>query len=72
MGIPKGIAAFGRYLWRFFVGDALQFVGLLVAFVVVALLAHPLGAWDGLVAFVLVLAVVWIDVLRRAASNQRW
>ena len=68
----KVFADFGRYLWRFFVGDSLQLVGLLVAFLIVGVLARPLGAWDGLLAFVLVLAVVWIDVLRRAASNQKW
>lgn len=62
----KAIADFGRYLWRFFVGGVFQLVGLAVAFVVVGLLAQPLGAADGALAFVLVAAVVAIDVWRRA------
>jgi hypothetical protein len=66
------IVAFGRWLWRFFVGDLFQLGGLAVAFLIVALLARPLGGLDGLVAFVLVLAVVWIDVLRRHAAGQKW
>lgn len=68
----RAIGDFGRWLWRFFVGDPFQLVGLIVAFLIVALLARPLGAVDGLVAFVLVLAVVWVDVLRRDASGQKW
>ncbi len=68
----KAIADFGRWLWRFFVGDPFQLVGLIVAFLIVAALARPLGGLDGLVAFVLVLAVVWIDVLRKHASGQKW
>jgi hypothetical protein len=67
----NAVVAVARYIWRFFVGDLVQFVGLIVAFVLVALLARPLGAWDGLLAFVLVLAVVWIDVLRRSAPERR-
>lgn len=67
----KAIAGLGRYLWHFFVGDVLQLGGLTVAFAVVALLARPLGTWAGLAAFVLVLAVVWADVFRRAAAQDR-
>jgi len=59
------LAGIGTYLWRFFVGDSFQLVALVVSFVVVALLAHPLGPWDGVVAFVLVTAVVWLDVWQR-------
>jgi CBS-domain-containing membrane protein len=66
------IADFGRYLWKFFVGDSFQLIGLAVAFAIVGLLARPLGGWSGLLAFVLVLAVVWIDVFRRAAAGQKW
>ena len=68
----KLIKDFGRYLWRFFVGDSFQLWGLVVAFAIVAVLAHPLGAWDGGLALLLVMAVVWIDVFRRAASGQKW
>ncbi len=64
----KAIASFGLYLWRFFVGDSFQLWALVVCFAVVGLLAHPLGALDGLVAFVLVTAVIWIDVWRRARA----
>jgi hypothetical protein len=60
------LANIGRYLWGFFVGDSFQIIALIVAFGVVALLAHPLGAWDGLVAFAFVAAVVCIDAWRRA------
>ena len=63
MNVLTGI---GRYLWGFFVGDLFQFVALIVCFVIVGVLAHPLGAWDGLVAFGLVAAVVSIDAWRRA------
>ncbi len=56
----------GRYLWKFFVGDSFQFVALIVAFGIVALLAHPLGAWDGLVAFALVATIVSVDAWRMA------
>jgi len=62
----KAVADLGMYLWRFFVGDSFQLVALIVCFAVVALLAHPLGAKDGVVAFLLVAAVIWIDVWRRA------
>lgn len=60
------LANIGRYLWKFFVGDSFQFVALIVAFGIVALLAHPLGGWDGLVAFALVAAVVSVDAWRMA------
>lgn len=60
----------GRYLWGFFVGDPFQLVGLIISFAVVGLLAGPLGAWDGLVAFVLVAAVVCIDAWRRARPQR--
>ncbi len=62
------VTNFGRYLWRFFVGDNWQLGGLVVTFAIVGVLAHPLGGWDGLLAFALVTAVVWSDVFRRAAA----
>lgn len=61
----NAIAGIGRYLWGFFVGDSFQLVALIVSFLVVGLLARPLGAWDGVLAFVLVTAVVWVDVWQR-------
>lgn len=60
----------GRYLWGFFVGDIFQLVALVLCFVVVALLAHPLGPWDGLVAFWLVSGVVVVDAWRRARPRR--
>lgn len=65
------IADFGRYLWHFFIGDSWQLGGLIVAMAIVGLLAHPLGAWDGVLAFLLVTAVVWSDVFRRSAAQRR-
>ena len=65
------VANFARYLWRFFIGDNWQLGGLVVAFAVVGFLARPLHAWDGLLAFALVTAVVWSDVFRRAAASRR-
>ena len=65
------IEAIGRYLWKFFVGDTLQLLGLAVAFVIVAALAHPLGPWDGVLAFALVMTVIWIDAWQWAARLSR-
>lgn len=62
----KLLSAVGTYLWRFFVGDSFQLVALLVSFAIVWLLRGALGPADGIVAFVLVAAVIWIDVWRRA------
>lgn len=67
----KLITATGRYLWKFFIGDTLQVLGLAAAFVIVAALVHPLGAWDGVLAFALVMAIIWIDVWKRAAAQGR-
>ena len=64
------LAALGRYLWGFFVGDSFQLIALAIGFVVVAFLAHPLGAWDGVLAFAIVAAVVWIDVRRREQADR--
>jgi hypothetical protein len=63
--------AVARYLWRFFVGDLFQLLALAAVFLVVALLARPLGPWDGALACLLVAAVVWADVLRRAVPRGR-
>ncbi len=68
----KVIGDFGRYLWKFFVGDLFQLGGLIVSFLIVGLFARPLGAAAGLLAFLLVMAVIWIDVFRRAAAGQKW
>lgn len=62
----KPIVDVGLYLWRFFVGDSFQLLALVGSFVVVGLLAPVLHAWDGVLAFLLVAVIVWIDVLRRA------
>ena len=67
----KAIADFGRYLWRFFIGDSYQAVALVVAFAVIALLARSLRAWDGLLAFVLVAAVMGSDIAQRYARQSR-
>lgn len=64
------LASVGRYLWGFFVGDLFQFVALILCFVVVALLAHALGPWDGLVAFALVGGIVVADAWRRARPRR--
>lgn len=68
----NAIIGFGRYLWKFFVGDSIQLIGLIVAFLLVALLVHPLGAWAGVLALVLVMAVIWIDAFRMHASGRKW
>lgn len=68
----KPVIDLGRYLWRFFVGDAFQLIGLMVTFAIVGLLVRPLGAWAGGVAMVLVMAVVWLDAFRRHAAGQKW
>ncbi len=60
------LANIGRYLWGFFVGDSFQFIALIIAFVIVGLLARPLGAVDGVVAFAAVAAIVSVDAWRRA------
>ncbi len=70
----RPVADFGRYLWRFFVGDVYQLVALAVAFGIVWALHAPLRAWDGLLAFVLVAVVMGTDVstrARRQAQAQR-
>jgi len=66
----RAVVAVGRYLYRFFVGDLAQLVGLAVAMAVVALLRPLLGPWDGLLAFLLVGAVLSVDVVRRAAGRR--
>ncbi len=68
----KLLVSVGRYLWKFFVGDALQLIGLIVAFGLVALLVHPLRAWAGVAALVLVMAVIWIDAFRLHTSGRKW
>ncbi len=65
------ITAIGRYLWKFFIGDTLQLLGLAAAFVIVATLVKPLGPWDGVLAFVLVMVIVWIDAWKWAARLSR-
>ena len=70
-GVARILQGLALYLWRFFVGDLWQLLGLAVAFALVAGLARPLGPWAGLLAFVLVVAVVWVDVLRRASQDAR-
>lgn len=67
----RAIAGLARYFWRFFVGDAFQLVGLGAAVLIAALLAHSLRAWDGLLLFALVMAVIWLDVWRRTADLAR-
>lgn len=67
----KAIVWLGRYLWRFFVGDIWQLACLAIAVLIVALLRPALGAVSGVLAFVLVAAVVWTDVFRRAAAQRK-
>lgn len=67
----NGIAAIGRYLWKFFVGDTLQVLGLAAAFVIVAFVRPLLGPWDGVLAFALVMAIVWIDAWQWAKRLSR-
>lgn len=66
----SAVIGFARYIWRFFIGDVYQLGALAVAFGIVWL-ARALGTWDGLLAFALVVAVIWSDVWTRAARQAR-